>query len=316
MKNVLIMGISGFVGHYLAQEFLNYGYTVIGSDISSDAKLNLEIRFFAVNLLDGNAVEELILRESPDIIINLAAISGVGDSWKIPQMTVSVNVIGALNIMEAAKKCTPMPRMLLVGSSEEYEASTEPINEMMPLNANNPYGISKMAQEEFAKLYRDRYGMKLYCVRPFNHTGIGQRDTFALPSFCKQAAEIEISGKPGMIKVGNLALERDFSDVRDIVRGYRLIVECDDCTSIYNIGAGKAYGLHELLDYIISLCTQKITVEIDSNKFRPIDTLTVCSDCESIRAKLGWTPEYSIYDTLKEMFNYYASELKINIVDN
>jgi len=261
------------------------------------------------DLLNAENIEKIVSEKKPDMIINLAAISSVGASWGIPQITMSVNVIGALNIMEAARKIDNRPKVMFIGSSEEYAVSDKPMNEQTILNANNPYGISKMAQEKFAEVYRERYGMQIYCVRPFNHTGIGQRDSFVLPSFCKQAAVIERSGKPGTIKVGNLAAERDFSDVRDIVRAYRMIIENSDCTRIYNVGSGKAYKLSELLNYIVSLSKQKITVEIDPERFRPVDTQVICCNHELISKELGWKPKYSIFDTLKGMFDSYLCNI-------
>jgi len=305
MEKVLIFGAAGFVGRYLSEEFLGNGYCVCGSDIAETGNLPQGVAYYPGDLLDGGQVEELILREKPQIIVNLAAISSVGASWNIPQATISVNVVGALNILEAARKCEKAPKVLFVGSSEEYEAIDRPMDEGTPLNANNPYGISKMTQERFAALYRARYGMQVYCVRPFNHTGVGQRDSFVLPSFCKQAAEIEKTGKPGIIKVGNLAAERDFCSVKDIVRAYRMIVESDDCTKVYNVGSGKAYSLQEMLSYILSLCSVKVAVEVDPERFRPVDTPVVCCDHSAITRDLGWTPQYSIFDVLKEMFEEF-----------
>lgn len=302
-KKLLIFGIGGFVGSYLAREFQEHGYKVYGSDIA--AKEIDGVDFRQANLLEAESVDSLVADIQPDMIINLAAISSVGASWGIPQTTVSVNVIGALNVMEAARKVTTNPKVMFIGSSEEYEESSELISEQTPLNANNPYGISKMAQERFAEVYRERYGMLVYCVRPFNHTGIGQKDSFVLPSFCKQVAEIEKSGKPGIIRVGNLAVERDFSDVRDIVRAYRMIIESDDCTKIYNVGSGEAYSLSELLEYIVSLSSQKIDIEVDTERFRPVDTPRICCDNSYINSELGWKTEYSIFETLKEMFEFY-----------
>jgi GDP-4-dehydro-6-deoxy-D-mannose reductase len=222
----------------------------------------------------------------------------------------SVNVVGALNILEAARKQENQPKVMFIGSSEEYEVSDQPINENTKLNANNPYGISKVTQECFVELYRKEYGMKVYYARPFNHTGIGQRDSFVLPSFCKQVAKIENSSKSGIIRVGNLAAVRDFSSVKDIVRAYRMIVEQDDCESIYNVGSGKAYSLQEMVEYIISLSNQDIKIEVDQERFRPIDTPIICSDCRLIKEKLGWEPEYSIFDVLKEMFEYYKNNIE------
>ncbi|MCM1082015.1 MAG: GDP-mannose 4,6-dehydratase [Clostridium sp.] len=306
MKKVLIFGISGFVGAYLAKEFEQHGYQVYGSDITDGNKLFDSIIFKKAELLDYEAVSSLIKETLPDIIINLAAISSVGLSWSMPQATISVNVIGTLNIMEAARQCREIPKIMLVGSSEEYEVSDKPVGEAAPLNANNPYGISKLTQERFAQLYREHYGMKIYCVRPFNHTGAGQKETFVLPSFCRQVADIAKSGREGIIKVGNLSAERDFSDVRDIVRGYRMILEQGDCNTIYNIGSGVAHSIKELLDYIISLCPQKVLVETDPERYRPVDTPRICCDNSKICSELGWKPDYDIFHTLKEMYDYYV----------
>ncbi|SHK55305.1 GDP-mannose 4,6-dehydratase [Hespellia stercorisuis] len=308
MSKVLIFGISGFVGKYLTQEFVNCGYSVFGSDKLNSGIPN-GIPFVEADLLNEIQVEKVISDIEPDMIVNLAAISSVSASWDIPQVTMSVNVIGALNILEAARKQDKKPRVMFIGSSEEYADSDKPINEETKLNANNPYGISKMAQERFATVYRERYDMAIYCVRPFNHTGVGQRDNFVLPSFCKQVAEIEKSGKAGVIQVGNLAAERDFTDVRDIVRAYRMIIESNDCTKVYNVGSGRAYSLRELLEYIVSLSNQDITVEVDPKRFRPIDTPRVVCNYNLIEKELGWKPEYRIKDTLKEIFEGYLGDM-------
>lgn len=305
MEKVLIFGVGGFVGSYLSVEFLNHGYQVVGSDRAKSSMLSENVEFHNEDLMDADAVEKLVNEQQPDIIINLAAISSVGASWNIPQATISVNVVGALNIMEAARKAEKKPKVMFIGSSEEYVVSDKPMNEQTELDASNPYGISKVTQEQFAKMYRKQYGLKIYCVRPFNHTGVGQRDSFVLPSFCKQVAEIEKSGKPGVIKAGNLTVQRDFSHVKDIVRAYRMIVESDDCDSIYNVGSGKAYRLDEMLEYITGLSDQEITVAVDKERFRPSDQPVICCDHSLITEKLGWKPEYTVFDALKEMYEEY-----------
>lgn len=305
-KTVLIFGILGFVGRYLAEEFHTNGYEVFGSDLHNDANIPDYVNFYACNLLDGESVCNIIGRIKPSHIVNLAAISSVGASWNIPQDTMNVNVIGAINILEVARKQANLPRVMFIGSSEEYAASDKPLNEQSELNANNPYGISKVTQERFAELYRKQYGMKVYCVRPFNHTGVGQKDSFVLPSFCKQVAEIEKSGKPGMIKVGNLSVKRDFSHVKDIVRAYRMIIESDKCTT-YNVGSGTAYGLDEMLQFIIELSSQDIRVEVDKDRFRPVDTPIVCCDRSLIERELGWKPEFTVFEALREMYEDFLT---------
>ena len=307
MEKVLIFGAGGFVGSYLSREFLEHGYAVVGSDKATRGQLPLEVTFHPADLLNAAEVEALVNAVGPDIVVNLAAISSVGASWGIPQTTIEVNVVGALNILEAARKAEKKPRILFVGSSEEYVITEQAINEETALNASNPYGISKVTQENFAALYREHYGLRVYCVRPFNHTGVGQRDSFVLPSFCKQVAAIEKSGQPGTIQVGNLNIERDFSHVKDIVRAYRMIVEQDDCRVIYNVGSGTAYNLTELLQYVTKLSQQPISIEVDPARFRPSDQPRICCDHRRITEELGWTPEYSVYDALREMYEAFLN---------
>lgn len=305
MKKVLIFGANGFVGNYLSQEFLNNQYEVFGTDIADKTTLRKKMKFTVCDLLDIDGVEKLVNEVTPDIIVNLAAISSVGASWSMPQITMQVNVIGAINIMEAARKSKNKPKVMFIGSSEEYVVSEFSMSEDRALNASNPYGISKVTQEQFAKLYREQYNLKIYCVRSFNHTGIGQSDSFVLPSFCKQVAEIEKAGIPGKINVGNLTVKRDFSHVKDIVRAYRMIVESDNNEIVYNVGSGKAYSLHKILEYIIGLSSQRIEIVVDSTKFRPTDQPVVCCDYSLIKSRLGWEPKYSVFDALKEMYDEY-----------
>lgn len=311
MKKVLIFGIGGFVGSYLANEFIEHEYVVSGADKNKGSMLSGSVSFYETDLLDSDAVLKLVKTEQPDIIVNLAAISSVGMSWSIPQTTIMVNVVGALNILEAAKRIKKKLKILLVGSSEEYVVSEFPMNEDRPLNASNPYGISKVTQEQFAKMYKEQYGLKIYCVRPFNHTGIGQRDSFVLSSWCKQVAEIEKSGKPGVLKVGNLKVKRDFSHVKDIVRSYRMIVESDNCDLVYNVGSGISHSLEDILQYITELSTQKIEIEIDKSRIRPTDQPVICCDYNLIKTELGWEPKYTVFDAVRELYEeYLAGELR------
>ena len=308
MSKVLIFGAGGFVGSYLCKEFLNNGYKAIGTDKGEGTALPPEVDFYKADLMQADEVENLISKVQPDIIVNLAAISSVGVSWNMPQTTVLINVVGALNIMEAARKSEQKPKILFVGSSEEYVISEKALDEHTQLNANNPYGISKITQEQFAKLYREQYGLEIYCVRPFNHTGVGQRDSFVLPSFCKQVAEIEKSGKPGKIKVGNLKVKRDFSHVKDVVRAYRMIVENDKCDQIYNVGSGKAYSLEDMLTYIIGLSNQNIEIEVEQSRIRPTDQPVICCDRSLIKKELGWEPQYDVFDALKEIYESFLNK--------
>ena len=307
-KRVLIFGVSGFVGRYLTEEMAAHGYTVFGSDVLENENAALCEAFEPCDLLDPDSVKEVIEKAAPTHIVNLAAISSVGLSWKIPQKTMSVNVNGALNILEAARELCPEAAILFIGSSEEYVVTDEAISEETPLNANNPYGISKLAIERFSEIYRKRYGMKIFHVRAFNHTGIGQRASFVIPGWCEQAARISASGKPGVMKVGNTSVVRDLSDVRDIVRAYRMVIESDDCGTVYNIGSGKGTALEDILSLLQELSKAPITVETDPALFRPADNPVIVCDHSLITERLGWKPEHDLVETVKEMFNYYAQK--------
>lgn len=311
MKNALIFGAAGFVGKYLAEELKRYGYCVHGSDVrelSERTDRDIFTSFRVCDLLDSDSVRHMIEALRPTHIINLAAVSSVGLSWKIPQKTMEINVIGGLNILEASREVCPEARLLFIGSSEEYMSMDQPISEETPLDANNPYGVSKLAIERISDIYRRRYGLKVYHVRAFNHTGIGQNDSFVIPSWCRQAAEISKSKSPGMMKVGNIEIIRDFSDVRDIVRAYRMVIESDDCEIVFNIGSGKGTALKDILFYLQILSQQPIAIEQDPQLFRPADNPVIICDHNLISQRLGWQPEHDLMETVKELFLYYSRQ--------
>ena len=293
---VIIVGASGFVGGYLARELESAGHSTVKVDLPE------------VNLLDAKQVDALVEGTKPDAVVNLAAISSVGTSWKCPADTISVNVNGTLNLLEAIRKHAPHAKTLLIGSAEEYAVpeGEKQLRETDPLEASNPYGISKIAQENFAQLYRKKYGMSIVCTRSFNHTGVGQTTTFALPSFVKQVAAIDKSGKPGQIRVGNLSAWRDFSDVEDVVHVYRMLLENDNEFDTYNVGSGIAHRIEDLLkDVILKFTPVDIEIVVDPEKVRPVETPYLCAD--NSRIKKYWNAT-DIRVTLKKMFDHFRAE--------
>ncbi|MBR0093240.1 MAG: GDP-mannose 4,6-dehydratase [Lachnospiraceae bacterium] len=302
MKKALIFGAGGFVGGYLTEELQSHGYDVYGCGHFTKPEDRRLTDAYVCDILNQDQVKTVIYRTRPDCIVNLAGISSVGLSWRIPQTTVNVNVIGALNILETVSKTDLDPRILFIGSAEEYAAQTRPIRETDPLDANNPYGISKVMLERYCELYRSSRHMRVYYVRAFNHTGVGQADSFVIPSWCRQVAEISASGKPGVLRVGNLSVERDFCDVRDIVRAYRLVLESDDCSEVYNISSGEAIALQKMLEFITSLSTQEIEISVQENLIRPAENPYICGDHGKITEKLGWKPEIDLFETIRGMY--------------
>ena len=292
--NTLVIGAGGFVGGYLVRELEAAGHKVTAVDIPE------------VNLLDREGIDALLQRTKPGYVVNLAAISSVGASWKDPVSTIQVNVVGTINLLDAIVKHAPQAKTLLIGSAEEYAQTAEmnvSLSESSEREASSPYGISKIAQENFAELYRKKHGIKVVCTRSFNHTGVGQKTTFALPSFVKQVANIEKSGQPGTIKVGNLSAWRDFSDVRDVVHVYRKLLENETAHDVYNVGSGIAHKVGDLLDTIIKFASVKIEAIQDPEKMRPVDIPYQCCDNTRI-VQLGYWNGTKIEDTLKWMFEH------------
>jgi len=292
MPQTLVVGATGFVGGYLVRELEESGHHVV------------QANFPEFNLLNREQVEKMVQEADPDYVVNLAAVSSVGQSWKDPVMTVDVNVKGSLHLLDAVQKFAPKAKTLLIGSAEEYAPKDSPQKETDPLEASNPYGISKIAQENFAELYRKKFGMKIVCTRSFNHTGVGQLLNFALPSFCKQIAEIDKSGKPGKIYVGNLSAVRDFSDVEDVAHVYRMLLESETEYPVYNVGSGKAFSMRELLQMIIDLSNVPIEVVQDPEKMRPVDIPYLCADNSRIQKFWRGT---NIQETIQKMFSAFRN---------
>ena len=299
---VLIFGAAGFVGPWLAREFLAHGYRVAGSDIAPAAGLPPEAEYARADLCSAEEVREVMARFRPHIVVNLAAVSSVSQSWRIPRETYDVNVIGALNLMQAALAMDEPPRLLTVGSSEEYAPCGGPIDEDAPLGASSPYGLSKIAQEQLAGLWRERYGLRITSVRSFSHTGPGQTARFVLPSFARQAARAALGGSPAVIRTGSLGVRRDFSHVEDVVRAYRLAAERGESGRVYNVGSGEAHALSELLDHLISLTGRPVRVETDPALVRPGEAPLVLCDNGRLRRELGWEPRKTVFDALRELY--------------
>ena len=305
----LITGVDGFVGKYLSEYLSEQGYEVYGTTILENYENN-KINVKRMNLLDKEQVDEVIENIKPDKVFHLAGQSAVGLSWKSPVLTVNVNVNGTLNILEAIKKHSKDSKILIIGSSDQYgpvKPEECPINEEKIQNPQSPYGVSKKMQEEMCKLYVNAYNMNIIMVRAFNHIGAGQGQNFVVADFASKIAEIENGNNEPTLKVGNLETFRDFTDVKDIVRGYCMLLETGKSGEVYNIGSGKAIKVSEILQKLVNMSKKEIKIEIDPNKFRPVDVPLVVCDNSKIKKDTGWEPEISIDDTLKEVLIYWRS---------
>jgi GDP-4-dehydro-6-deoxy-D-mannose reductase len=257
-----------------------------------------------LDILDKEAIQSLLTRFKPDGIFHLAAQSSVALSWKNPQLTAEINIRGCLNLLDAIRGIEDYtPKVLLIGSSEEYGAlpkNTSLVTEETPVHPGNPYAITKLTQNLFGSLYAKAYGMSIVMVRAFNHVGPGQLPQFVVADFCKQVAEIAAGLREPVMHVGNLSAARDFTDVRDVVRAYGLLMQHGKAGETYNVGSGKAVVIRSLLEEIIAQSGVEITVETDPAKLRPVEIPEIRADITKLQQDTGWQPQIPLKQTIAE----------------
>lgn len=302
----LITGGDGFVGKYLSSALINEGQKVIiTSNMAADDSV------CRLDILDSENIMDILNKYNIDNIFHLAAQSSVAESWKNPNNTININVIGTTNLLEALKNIEYKGKVLLIGSSEEYgmQDYSKPVNEENIMNPGNIYAATKVMQEMLGKIYSNAYGLDIVMTRSFNHIGAGQSPLFVVSDFCKQVAEIEKGIKEPVIKVGNLSSQRDFTDVRDIVQAYILLAKYGRKGNIYNVGSGKARSIQEILDIILSFTNEKINIQVDKSKYRPIDIPVIQADITKLQNHTNWQINYNINDTILDVLNYWRKVL-------
>lgn len=301
---VLITGSSGFIGGHLVKEYENNGYEVVRCDLKGTGN------YVFMDITDPEMVLCILEQYKPDILVNMAGQANVGLSWKKPQLTVQLNTIGSINILEAVRLINPKIRVLAVGSSDEYGSLEEKglnVTEDIQVRPITPYAISKQAQEFFAQLYNCVYGMNICMVRIFNLGGAGQTKGYMISDFASGVAEIE-AGLRDHLMVGNLSSARDFTHVNDAVRAIRLLSEKGHAGEIYNIASGATHTAQEVLDKIIELAKKPVVVKHDPNRMRPSDTPVVCGNHEKLTAHTGWIPEHSLDEIIIDALSYWRGQ--------
>lgn len=316
-KKILITGASGFVGSHLVDHLAQDTSNILfGTSFSKNGANNLEknkekIQLLNVDLRNEEEVYNLVDKVKPDVIYHLAAFTSAADSFKSPRETVLNNIACQINIFEAMRKSNLLDSKTLVVASAEVYGSVKkedlPMDEETPLNPTNPYAVSKLAQDFLGRQYYLSYGLKTVRVRPFNHVGPRQAPVFVVSSFAQKIAEIEKGKREPVLPVGNLEAKRDFSDVRDVVKAYLLLMEKGEFGEVYNIGSGKSYKIVEILDILLSFSSVKIKVQADQSLFRPIDDPELVCDPTRINQLTGWKPEIPIEKTLKDTLDYWRN---------
>ncbi|HLC77334.1 MAG TPA: GDP-mannose 4,6-dehydratase [archaeon] len=308
----LITGITGFVGSHLAEHLLARGDEVYGtmrwrSRMDNINHIKNKIKFIETDIRDSYSIEKAIMSVEPDVIFHLAAQSFVHTSFHAPQETLSTNIIGTVNLLEAIRNSKISPVIQIAGSSEEYGLVHEnetPIKETNQLRPLSPYAVSKVAQDLLGYQYHKSYGIKTVITRAFNHEGPRRGEVFSTSNFAKQIAEIERGAEP-VIQVGNLDSSRDFTDVRDVVRAYTVAVEKCDYGEAYNICSGKAWKISEMLKLLLSMSTKKIEIREDPARMRPSDVQLLLGDFSKFHKKTGWKPEIPFDKTMKDLLDYW-----------
>ncbi len=312
---VLITGMDGFAGSYLAELLLRETHwNLIGVSRSTEGeRASNRVQWWRLDLRDPDGIRRLIKYERPDLVIHLAAQSHVPTAWKDPWATVENNLRGQINLLEAIAINRLTPRVLIVTSNEVYGApalsSDLPFTEASPLRPNNPYGVSKAAQDLSALQYHMSHKLDLLVARPFNHIGPRQREHFVVSDFARQIALIEAGRQEPVMRLGNMAAQRDFTDVRDVVRAYFLLIKFADGGRAYNVCSGTPRSIQSVLDALFAMTPARIRVESDPSKFRPLDTPVSYGDPGRLREATGWAPAIPFEQTLADILNDWRARV-------
>lgn len=309
---VLITGINGFVGGYLAEHLLASGKWEIWGLARHPARLpaaiNGRVHHIVADLNDQDQALSAIESARPEVIFHLAAQSNVPRSFEDPAGTLETNILAQVYLFQALLRLHLDALVLIAGSNEIYgqvRPDELPVNETTPLRPVNPYAVSKAAQDLLAYQYHISHRLRTIRLRAFNHIGPRQTEQFAASAFAAQIARIEAGLQSPSLRVGNLAAERDFTDVRDIARAYELAALNGQAGAAYNIGSGRAVSIRWLLDTLLTFCERDIDIELDPSRMRPADVPRVVCDSSRFRQDTGWEPSIPLEQTLYDLLEYW-----------
>jgi GDP-4-dehydro-6-deoxy-D-mannose reductase len=306
---VLVTGAGGFVAPHLVELLRREepGAELFGTvrpQTSVARGPGAGITLVEADLNDPAAALAVMDEVTPDRIVHLAGQSSVHRSWIEPGATLRANVLGLVNLLDAVRRRGLRPAVLVVGSAEEYglvDPSEIPLREDTPLRPSSPYAVSKVAQAALARLYGPAGGMKVVLTRTFHHTGPGRGEAFAESSFARQIAEIEAGLRPPVLRVGNLEAVRDYTDVRDVVRAYWMLLERGESGQTYNVCSGRGRTIRGMLDTLLGLCGSRVELRVDPTRLRPSDVPALVGDPTRLVAATGWEPRIALDETLGEL---------------
>ena len=311
----LVTGAAGFVGRHLTRQLLSGGHQVSGLVHPEDPaakSLALGVSVTPVDILDDGAVDHVIRDVAPEAIVHLAAFSNPEGSLKKATETLMTNIIGTQNLLAAALDSGGSPRVLLVGSSQQYgrvDTSEQPIREDRAQEPLTPYAVSKSSQELLGRLFFLSNNLSVYLTRSFNHTGPGQAEGYVCSSFARQVVEAEKGVREPIIRVGNLEARRDFTDVRDVARAYQAILESGKAGRAYNVCSAKAVSIRDILETLIDLSGARVEVQVDPDRYHALDAPLLVGDRSRLREDTGWVPETSLRETLSDLLDDWRERI-------
>lgn len=306
MNRILLTGCSGFLASHLLKLLQREDRNKIFGITEVPGFSYPDVEVFQVDIRRREDIAHVLGIIRPDVTFHLAAVANVGFAWKNPQLTYDVNFMGTSNLLEALQASAPGSRLVLMSSAEVYQTGGEaPIAENNPTVCQNPYALSKLAMEMLGDLYWRAFAMNVCKIRAFNFTGPGQDDKFVASDFANQIARIERGERPPVLRVGNLAAVRDFSDVRDVARYLQVIGGKSAGGEVFNLCSGRAYSIRQVLDILLAQARVQIRVEVDAGKFRPLDNPQILGDCRLIKSRFGLIPEFTLEKTLLDLLDHW-----------
>jgi GDP-4-dehydro-6-deoxy-D-mannose reductase len=309
----LITGGTGFVGPHLIQ-LLKSNASKIAVIASGDSRSRQEqeprVEYYELDIRRAEEVRSLVHKLSPTHICHLAGISAVDVSWSNPRLTFEVNVLGALNLFEAAMSLPSPPRILNVSTSQLYASSDRILTETSPVSPDNPYAASKAMAELLLVQYRKSIAGGIITARSFNHTGPGQSPNFVLASIAKQFAEMRAGLRPARLTVGNIEVKRDFTDVRDVVLAYSTLLNKGRTGEIYNVCSGSAVRVADVIQKFQALSGIAIEIDVDPARRRSNEVPQILGDFTKIRKETGWSPQIPLEKTIRDLMDYWREKIK------
>ena len=302
---VMVTCALGFAGRHLVTELRQSGHKPLPVELPAAIAALPQTDVRAGDIMDAAGFRGLVAELQPDACIHLGGLSFVPLSWDRPTDYFETNALGVVNVLEALRRAAPAARALVITSAEVYGrfASTFVVHEESPLAPTNPYAVAKVAADYLTRLYARQYQLPYLVARPQNHIGPGQSTSFVASSFAEQIAQIALGRAAPVIHVGDLSAERDFTDVRDVVRAYRLLIETGRPGEAYNIAATRPVHVRALLDLLCKIAGVQPRIEVDPARVRPTDHPPVLSN-EKLRVELGWQPQLTLEQSLRDIYDY------------